>query len=141
MIAFAQMTDSPIDVSLVNRAIPDLVSTVSGRRLPPDLVLDTVSSYFGVDIHALKGRKRDKPTALARHVAMYLLREEAHLRLTTIGKALDGSLDRSDLTSRTAAAHMIHLLASENGGGLQYHKGADALVLGAVLPQGEGMIG
>ena len=59
----------------------------------------------------------------------------------TIGKALDGSLDRSDLTSRTAAAHMIHLLASENGGGLQYHKGADALVLGAVLPQGEGMIG
>ena len=59
----------------------------------------------------------------------------------TIGKALDGSLDRGELTSRTAAAHMIHLLASESGGGLQYHKGADALVLGAVLPQGEGMIG
>ena len=59
----------------------------------------------------------------------------------TIGKALDGSLDRGELTSRTAAAHMIHLLASESGGGLQYHKGGDALVLGAVLPQGEGMIG
>ena len=59
----------------------------------------------------------------------------------TIGKALDGSLDRSELTSRTAAAHMINLLASENGGGLQYHKGADMLVLGAVLPQGGGLIG
>lgn len=59
----------------------------------------------------------------------------------TIGKALDGSLDRSDLTSRTAAAHMIHLLASEGGGGLQYHKGDDALLLGAVLPEGEGLIG
>ena len=59
----------------------------------------------------------------------------------TIGKALDGSLDRSELTSRTAAAHMINLLASESGGGLQYHKGADMLVLGAVLPQGEGLIG
>ncbi len=59
----------------------------------------------------------------------------------TIGKALDGSLDRSELTSRTAAAHMINLLASESGGGLQYHKGADVLVLGAVLPQGEGLIG
>ena len=59
----------------------------------------------------------------------------------TIGKALDGSLDRSELTSRTAAAHMINLLAQQSGGGLQYHKGADALVLGAVLPQGEGMIG
>ncbi|AXK41912.1 histidine phosphotransferase family protein [Erythrobacter aureus] len=59
----------------------------------------------------------------------------------TIGKALDGSLDRSELTSRTAAAHMINLLASESGGGLQYHKGADMLVLGAVLPQGGGLIG
>jgi histidine phosphotransferase ChpT len=59
----------------------------------------------------------------------------------TIGKALDGSLDRSELSSRTAAAHMIHLLAQESGGGLQYHKSADALVLGAVLPQGEGLIG
>jgi histidine phosphotransferase ChpT len=59
----------------------------------------------------------------------------------TIGKALDGSLDRSELTSRTAAAHMINLLAEQSGGGLQYHKGADALVLGAVLPQGEGLIG
>ncbi len=59
----------------------------------------------------------------------------------TIGKALDGSLDRCELTSRTAAAHMINLLASESGGGLQYHKGADMLVLGAVLPQGAGLIG
>ncbi len=59
----------------------------------------------------------------------------------TIGKALDGSLDRGELSSRTAAAHMIHLLAQESGGGLQYHKSADALVLGAVLPQGEGLIG
>ena len=59
----------------------------------------------------------------------------------TICKALDGSLDRADLTSRTAVAHMINLLATESGGGLQYHKGPDALVLGAVLPAGEGLIG
>ena len=36
---------------------------------------------------------------------------------------------------------MIHLLASESGGGLQYHRGDDALVLGAVLPEAEGLIG
>ncbi len=59
----------------------------------------------------------------------------------TIGKALDGTLDRGELTSRTAAAHMIHLLAAECGGGLQYARTNDALVLGAVLPEGEGLIG
>ena len=59
----------------------------------------------------------------------------------TIGKAIDGSLDRSELSSRTAAAHMIALLAQESGGGLQYARTDDALVLGAVLPEGEDLIG
>ena len=106
VVAFAQMTDSPIDVSLVNRAIADIVSTVSGRRLPPDFVLDTVSAHFGLDIHSLKGRKRDKKTALARHVAMYLLREEAHLSLTTIGKVLDGK-------DHTTVAHGCDRIAAQ----------------------------
>lgn len=59
----------------------------------------------------------------------------------TIGRALDGSLDRSELSSRTAAAHMIALLAQQSGGGLQYHRSDDALVLGAVLPVGGELIG
>ncbi|MGE5952328.1 MAG: histidine phosphotransferase family protein [Qipengyuania vulgaris] len=58
-----------------------------------------------------------------------------------IGKALDGSLDRSELSSRTAAAHMIHLLAEGAGGGLQYARTDETLVLGAVLPEAEGLIG
>lgn len=58
-----------------------------------------------------------------------------------IGQALDGSLPHAELSSRTAAAHMIALLAEECGGGLQYARGEDTLVLGAVLPEGEGLIG
>ncbi len=59
----------------------------------------------------------------------------------TIGHALQGELADSEITSRTAAAHMIALLAKEMGGGLQYAQSDDALVLGAVLPEPEGMIG
>jgi histidine phosphotransferase ChpT len=51
-----------------------------------------------------------------------------------IGKALDGSLDPHELAGRTAPAHMIRLLAEELGGGLQYALSAEALVMGAVLP-------
>ncbi|OYW45608.1 MAG: histidine phosphotransferase [Sphingomonadales bacterium 32-68-7] len=54
----------------------------------------------------------------------------------TIGKALDGSLAQHELTGRTAPAHMIHLLAEELGGGVQYALSPDALVMGAVLPNG-----
>jgi len=59
----------------------------------------------------------------------------------TIGKALEGQLPESELSSRTAPAHMIALLAEQAGGGLQYKRSDEALVLGAVLPQPEGMIG
>ena len=59
----------------------------------------------------------------------------------TIGAALDGPLAPEELSSRTAAAHMIHLLAVDVGGQLQYAVEEGALVLGAVLPEGEGLIG
>ena len=59
----------------------------------------------------------------------------------TLGHALEGTLNPGELSSRTAAAHMIHLLAQECGGGLQYMRDEDSLVLGAVLPEGEGLIG
>jgi histidine phosphotransferase ChpT len=58
-----------------------------------------------------------------------------------IGEAIEGNMDASELSSRTAAAHMIALLAEEIGGGLQYKRDDNALVLGAVLPQPDGMIG
>lgn len=59
----------------------------------------------------------------------------------TIGRALQSELAPYEITSRTAAAHMIAMLAEELGGGLQYALSAEALVLGAVIPEPEGMIG
>ena len=58
-----------------------------------------------------------------------------------VGRALDGSLPTEDLSGRTAPAHMIRLIVERDGGAVQYHHGSDALVLGAVLPDPEGMIG
>lgn len=55
---------------------------------------------------------------------------------TMIGEALQGNLDKSEASSRTAAAQMIALMAEQAGGGLQYQRSDDALVLGAVLPGG-----
>lgn len=59
----------------------------------------------------------------------------------TVGRALQGDLDESEITSRTAAAHMIAVVAEEMEGGLQYKLSEGVLVLGAVLPEPDGMIG
>lgn len=53
-----------------------------------------------------------------------------------VGRALDGSLPVADLSSRTAPAWMLHELAQQQGGGLQFALSDDALVMGAVLPEG-----
>ena len=52
----------------------------------------------------------------------------------TVGKALSGALSAADLTSRTEPAWMVSQLAAAHGGGVQVHRGEDALIMGAVLP-------
>ena len=54
----------------------------------------------------------------------------------TIGAALEGNLSKEELSSRTAAAHLLCVLAEHAGGGMQYQLSDEALVLGAVLPNG-----
>ena len=53
-----------------------------------------------------------------------------------IGRAMEGATLAEGLSPKTAPAAMIHALASEMGGTLQYAITEDALVLGAVIPVG-----
>ena len=59
----------------------------------------------------------------------------------TIGEALQGDLSPAQLSGRTAPAWMIGMMAEKMGGSVQFHRGEDSLLLGAVIPEGEGMIG
>lgn len=54
----------------------------------------------------------------------------------TVGRALAGDLMASELSSRTAPAAMLHQLATDAGGELQYALTDDALIMGAALPTG-----
>ena len=53
-----------------------------------------MSQYFNIGIPALAGKSRSKPIAEARHVAMYLLREDGELALKQVGLLL-GHRDHS----------------------------------------------
>ncbi len=88
--AYAQLTGGSISVDLVKTALADTLNPPTDRRVSEQLVINTVASYFSTDEETLKGRRRDKQTALARQVTMYLLREEAGLALATIGRILGG---------------------------------------------------
>ena len=51
-----------------------------------------------------------------------------------IGRAMEGVIPDYGLTPKTAPAAMIHEIATQTGGTLQYALSDEALVLGAVLP-------
>ena len=64
-------------------------SNVEGEKLI--VLLDNIGgASLKMDVATLKGRKRDRKTARARQVAMFLLREETNMGSTAIGRLLGG---------------------------------------------------
>ena len=53
-------------------------------------MLDRTAAHFAVPLEDLSGSRRDAPTAHARQVAMYLLRNDSSLSLPEIGRTLGG---------------------------------------------------
>ena len=90
VLALADLTGQPVTIDFVRHTVSDVGENVANRQVPEQEVVKAVASYFRLEAKVLKGRKRDKKTARARQVAMYLLREESGLKLAVIGGILGG---------------------------------------------------
>jgi chromosomal replication initiator protein len=93
VIAYARLTRSPINIETATKALAALTPTIANRA-EPQAILQAVSNYYGVPIPAITGKSRAKQIAEARHIAMYLLREDGELALKQIGLLL-GHRDHS----------------------------------------------
>ena len=80
----------PLSLDNVAAVLTGLGSRGPRLRVTPEVVIQVVSDAFGVAPAALTGERRDGATALARHVAMYLMREASGVSLADIGAALGG---------------------------------------------------
>ena len=89
VVAYAQLTGRPLNAELARQVVDDTQQDAAARQPSEQEALDAVSAHFGVDAQALRGSKRDKKTALARQVAMYILTEDAGMSATAIARALD----------------------------------------------------
>jgi chromosomal replication initiator protein len=94
IVALARLTGQQITIEFCQTAIADLAPLQKRRPQTAPMLLDAVAGHFGLSSERLCGKARDKSLVHARHVAMYLLREEAHLPLTEIGRYL-GNRDHS----------------------------------------------
>jgi len=99
VVAYARLLRATPTVELAERSIRDVAGTEpADDGITPAAIAEAVASNFQIDRSDLKGRKRDKETALARRVAMYLIRQETNCSLAQIGEAL-GSRDAAAVTN------------------------------------------
>ena len=90
VIAYSQLVGDPITIQLANQALKSLLAEKPADVLSIDQVLSAVSEHTGISIDRIIGKRRDQATAEARRIAMYMLREDAHLTSTRIGQAIGG---------------------------------------------------
>jgi chromosomal replication initiator protein len=92
VVTYARLSGTKLDMHLTTQSLVDIIPKDGTHKatLNPKLIITTVANHYGIDLEKLTGKRRDRKTALARQVAMYLLREQNHCGLAEIGRILGG---------------------------------------------------
>ncbi len=86
ILAYRDLNDMPLDLPNISRAISDMFK-VEGNALPtPSLIISQVCKFYSLDEAVLRGTLKNKGTAEARQIAMYLVRKLTNLSLPEIGQ-------------------------------------------------------
>jgi chromosomal replication initiator protein len=85
--AFASLNRVPVDLSLVQTILKDLITLDDGDISPTDII-EHVARYFELSLDDIYGTSRAAAIAQARQIAMYLCRELTSLSLPKIGQLI-----------------------------------------------------
>jgi chromosomal replication initiator protein len=88
VLAYSKLLRSAITPDMARRALKNLSAAETAEPKPsePQLLLAAVAECFELTPEDLLGRKRDKETATARQVAMYLMKTQNIWSMAEIGK-------------------------------------------------------
>lgn len=84
--AISSITSTPVSLDMCRRAIADIVSGLEPSPVTVDRILNVVAENYGVSVEDIKGKGRNANIAVARHMAIYLMRQNTELSLAEIGK-------------------------------------------------------
>ena len=86
IMAYQKLNGMNIDVPSVSRAIKDMYKGKTEALPTPSLIISEVSRFYSIPESTLRGTLKNKGTAEARQVAMYLIRQLTNLSLPDIGR-------------------------------------------------------
>jgi len=122
VVTYSRLSGTTLNMQSTTQSLADIIPKEIRQEvtLPPKRIMTTVSNYYGIDLEELTGKRRDKKTALARQVTMYLLREQNHCGLAEIGKILGGR-------DHTTVLHGCEKIAAEIDVNPQLHNSIKAI--------------
>jgi chromosomal replication initiator protein len=90
IVAYASMGAVPISIELAQAVLSNVLYNPKRRTVTPERIAQAVSEFYGVDMEALRGQKRDRAIVMPRQIAMFLMRAETDVSLLRIGAELGG---------------------------------------------------
>ncbi len=86
ILAYRDLNNMPLTLDNITKVISDMFKN-EGNALPtPALIITQVCKFYNLDESVLRGTQKNKGTAEARQVAMYLIRKLTNFSLPDIGK-------------------------------------------------------
>lgn len=87
--AFAALNKQPVDLSLAQVVLKDLISD-DDSEITASAIIAKTAEYFGISMEELTGTSRSRVFVTARQIAMYLCRQLTDLSLPKIGEHFGG---------------------------------------------------
>jgi chromosomal replication initiator protein len=107
VLAYSKLLRSTVTPDMARRALKNLsLAAVENKPTEPQLLLAAVAESFELTVDDLLGRKRDKETAGARQVAMFIMKNQKVWSLGEIGRLV------GDRTAATVS-HACDKIANE----------------------------
>ena len=88
VLALSELTGKELDIELVEELLGS--SDTNSYFADPEQIILKVAKYFQIEIADLKGKSREQSLVIARQIAMFILREDSQMNLTTIGLLFGG---------------------------------------------------
>jgi len=90
IIAYADLIKVEPTFEIAQNVIKQLTNSFKAPAVDVSSIIKTVADYYKLSISDLRGKKRSKNIALARQVAMYIIRETTDYSTTEIGTEFNG---------------------------------------------------
>ena len=90
LVAFSNLVKQPITTELCEQALKEIFDQRRHKQVTAELIMQTVSDYYGLTLNDLIGPTRKREITVPRQIAMYLTREMTGMSLPQIGSVFGG---------------------------------------------------